>query len=205
MLDVCLSEATMPGTPWTAKERKALRRQILREKKTPAQVEIDGRSVNAVRAQAARMDLIPKRASRAKWSQRQLDLLQDLQQQGLTPQQIYDGSLLGEPVRTKWAITKQWGRMHLADQRRVDLMKQKKRWANGELGKFHAYLLKHSSSKTPEEIARHWSVARSTVSRWQNALGVKATRDEVLQMRYSREKQRRALKRIQEASRRMWK
>lgn len=194
----------MPGPPWTAKEKKALKRQVKREKRSLSEVEIDGRTVNAIRAQAVRMDLVSRRASRAKWSQQQLDRLKELQQAGFTPQQIYDGRLLGDPPRTKWSITKQWGRMHLADNRRSHLMKKKKRWAAGELEKFKAYLRRHSRKQTPEEIGKHWGVARSTVSRWQNELGVKATREQVMKMKYSLEKQQAARKRIRQANRQRW-
>ena len=194
----------MPGLVWTNKEKNALKRQIKRENRVLSDVEIPGRSINSIRAQAARLGLVEPRASRAKWSKSQRERLHELKRQGFSPQEIFDFQLLGEPPRTKWSITKQWGRMELADRRRSDRMKRKKRWSADERKKFTQYLLRHSKSQTPEQIAGVWDVARSTVSRWQNLLGVKVPRDQVLRMPYSQEKQRRARKRIRQANRRMW-
>ncbi len=98
----------MPGSNWSAKEKQSLSRQIRSEKRSLSEVRIQGRTINAVRAQAVRMNLTERRATRAKWPQQQLKRLQELHQKEFTPQQIYDGGLLGDPPRSKWSITKQW-------------------------------------------------------------------------------------------------
>ena len=195
----------MPGPPWTKKEIQSLKRQVIRQKRTMANVDIQGRTVNAIRAMAARLNIMETPVSRAKWSSRQRQRLKQLKNEGFTPQDIYEFDLLGEPLRTKWSITKQWGRMNLADPRRSKLMKKKKWWKPGEKTKFRQYLLRHSKKQTPEEIAKIWQLARSTVSRWQNNLGIKASRDQVMKMEYSLQKQQRARRRIRKASREMWK
>ena len=112
--------------------------------------------------------------------------------------------MLGGPVRTRWSITKQWGRVKLANRRRSRLMKKKRVWKAGEQRKFKAYLRRYSKTQTPEEIGKVWAVARSTVARWQNALGLKVPREAVVKMAYSQRKQSAARKRIQRASKQMW-
>lgn len=194
----------MPGAPWSNQEKRALRRQIRREKLALGDVKIDGRTVHSIRSQAVRLQLVEKRTSRAKWSASERRRLRELKEQGFLPTEIAELGLLGEPARTRWSITKQWGRMKLADRRRSRRMRRKKKWGLGEKERFHQYLRKHSAVKTPEEIAKVWGIARSTVARWQVELGVKVPRERVLQMAYSRAKQRRARVRIRSSSRRMW-
>lgn len=194
----------MPGAPWSNQEKRALRRQVRREKRALADVTIDGRTIHSIRSQAVRLDLVEKRTSRAKWSAAERRRLRELKDQGFAPTEIAAFGLLSDPPRSRWSITKQWGRMKLANRRRSRLMRRKKRWALGEKERFREYLLKHSAVKTPEEIAKIWGIARSTVARCQQELGVKATRERVLQMKYSQAKQRRARTRIQSSSRRMW-
>jgi hypothetical protein len=131
--------------------------------------------------------------------------LKELQRQGFMPQEIFLRHLLDPPLRTKWSIAKQWGRLQLADKRRSDRMKHKKRWKPGEKEKFRKYLLGYSKTRTPEQIAKPWGISRGTVSRWQHALGVKMSREQVMQMPYSREKQKRAWRRIRQATKKRWK
>ena len=194
----------MPGKPWNAKEKKLLRRQVMTEARLLAEVRLDGRTLNAIRSQVTRMALVEKRASRKKWSVEERRRLRKLQSEGFTPKEIHEFDLLGGPVRTRWSITKQWGRMKLANRRRSRLMKKKRVWTAGEQRKFKAYLRRHSRTQTPEEIGKVWAVARSTVARWQNALGLKVPREAVVKMVYSQRKQSAARKRIQRASKRMW-
>ena len=194
----------MPGPAWSAQEKDSLRQQLKRSNGRLAQIQIPGRTANAIRAQAVRMGLLPKGASRKAWSPEQRALLKKLHQQGYLPQEIFLRNLLGSPRRTKWSIVKQWGRLQLADRRRVNRGRRKKRWTSQERAEFETYLRRYSKTKTPEEIAQSWQVARSTVCRWQARLGVKQPREKVLQMPHSQAKQRRARQRMQQASQRAW-
>lgn len=194
----------MPGKPWNAKEKRALRRQVKTESRVLADVRVEGRTLNAIRSQAARMVLVQKRANRKKWTTEQRRRLRKLRTEGFTPKEIFEFELLGDPTRSRWSITKQWGRMKLANRRRSRLMRNKRIWKMGEHREFRAYLRRHSKTQTPEEIGKRWGVARSTVARWQNELGVKVPREDVLKMVYSRAKQLTALRRIRRASKNMW-
>ena len=194
----------MPGAPWTPSEKKTLRRQVKKEGRALVEVTIDGRTINSIRSQVVRMRLVEKRASRQKWPAKQRRRLRELKEEGFTPREIYEFDLLGNPPRTKWSITKQWGRMKLANRRRARLMRKKKIWGPGDKERFRKYLLRHSKTQTPEEIGRAWDVARSTVARWQNDLGIKATREQVMKMGYSLAKQKRARNKIRQNSKQMW-
>lgn len=194
----------MPGPPWSAREIDSLRQQLQRNQGSLAEIEIPGRTANAIRAQAVRRGLLRKRGSRKAWTPEQCALLEKLQQQGYGPQEIFVRNLLGSPRRTKWAIVKQWGRLQLADRQRANRTRRKKRWSPEKKKQFETYLRRYSKSKTPEQIAKHWHVARSTVCRWQHRLGVKQSREKVMQMPYSRAKQRRARQRMQKASQCAW-
>lgn len=195
---------TMPGRRWTKPEIDSLRRQLNRNGRCVDDVQIEGRSPHAIRTQAVRMKLVRPRDSRWRWSRRQQELLQQLKAEGFTPLQIYQYELLGDPPRSRWAITKQWGRMKLADDQRSQKMRGKKVWKPGEQRQFDQFLRKHSSSMTPEQIAQQWDVARSTVARRQTELGIKRSRDEVMQMEYSLAKQKRARQRLRQGNLRRW-
>jgi hypothetical protein len=83
-------------------------------------------------------------------------------------------------------------------------MRNKKQWKPGEKQTFLKFLKKQSQRMTPEEIGKEWKLARSTVSRIQSQFGLKATRDEVLLMKYSLAKQERARRRIRRDNIRHW-
>ena len=194
----------MPGKRWTKTELKSLRRQLAANGRRVEEVRISGRTSHAVRTQAVRLDLIRARDSRWPWAAPQRKLLRELKQSGFTPLQIYQYELLGDPLRSRWAITKQWGRMKLADRGRSNKMRRKKRWKTGERQQFDAFLRKNSRRMTPEQIAKVWGVARSTVARRQTELGVKVSRDLVMQMEYSQAKQQKARKRMRQGNLRRW-
>ena len=193
----------MPGKRWTEADIESLREQ-LDQGLALKEVTIDGRTVNAIRSQALRMELVEMRANRRKWPSRQRRLLRKCKEQGLTPIEIFEFGLLGDPLRSFWAIRKQWGRMKLSDRRRARQMRKKKIWKPGEKKKFDTFLRKNSKLMTPEEIGKEWGVARSTVARRQTELGVKATREQVMAMDYSLAKQKRARQRIRRNSINMW-
>jgi len=194
----------MPGKRWTSTEKDALQAQIVHEQRSLDEVTIPGRTPYAIRSQAARMNLIEQRPGRMKWSPDQMKLMKQYKKEGLTPQHVFEFSLLGEPYRSVWAITKKWGRMKLADRKRSRSMRNKKQWQPGEKKIFIQFLKKQSRRMTPEEIGKQWGLARSTVSRIQSQFGLKATRDEVLLMKYSLAKQERARRRIRRDNIRHW-
>lgn len=195
---------TMPGQRWTKAEKATLRRQLAENGRKIERVKIPNRSSHAIRTQAVRMKLIPARDSRWRWTAKQRKQLRQLKEEGFTPLQVYEYGLLGDPPRSRWAITKQWGRMKLADRGRSRKMRGKKVWRPDEKRQFDRYLKEHSATMTPEQIARQWNVARSTVARRQTELGLKRSRDEVLQMDYSRAKQERARQRMRRGNLRRW-
>jgi hypothetical protein len=194
----------MPGQRWTKDELESLRRQLAASGGRLQDVRIKDRTAHAVRTQAVRLGLIRARDSRWPWPKRQRDLLAQLKQAGFTPLQIYQYELLGDPPRSRWAITKQWGRMNLADRKRSSKMRRKKQWKPGERKQFDDFLKRHSETMTPEQIAKVWNVARSTVARRQTELGLKMTREAVLQMDYSQAKQQRARQRMRRGNLRRW-
>ena len=185
----------MPGKRWSDKEKDALR-QALQSGVDVKDVRINERRPNAIRVQTIRMVLIKPNASRWNWPLRQRRLLKKYWRLGLKPDEIHDNDLLGEPYRSLWSIKKKWGRMKLADRKRARKMRRKKVWKPGEKQEFDRFLLENSATMTPEQIGEIWNVARSTVARWQTELGVKKSRDTVMQMQYSLAKQQRARQRI---------
>ena len=194
----------MPGKRWTSAEKDALRRQIVTEQQPLEAVDIPGRTSYALRSQCGRLGLVEQRPPRLKWTAPQMKLLKQYKEEGLTPLHVFRFSLLGEPHRSLWAITKKWGRMKLANRKRSRCMQNKKQWNPGEKQKFVRFLKKQSRSMTPEEIGKQWNLARSTVSRIQTKFGLKATRDQVLLMKYSLAKQDRARRRIRRDNIRNW-
>jgi hypothetical protein len=194
----------MPGARWTTKEKRLLKKQICQEGRSLEEVRLAGRSEHAVRRQAARMKLVTQRPGRFKWPEPQIRKLKQLAREGLSAAEICRFELLGEPERSLWAVRKMWGRLKLADRRRSRQMQRRKIWRPGERGRFDRYLQQHSAHMTPEEIGKVWGVARSTVARRQTELGVKQTRQEVLQMRYSRQKRERARRRLRRRNLRYW-
>ena len=194
----------MPGKHWTDRDKKTLRRQILVDRRPFNLVKIDGRTANAIRRQAMRSGIVEAGEPRLAWSLAQRRRLKKSKRQGLTPEEIFNYALLGEPTRSLWAIKKKWGRMKLSDRRRARRMRNKKVWKPGEKKRFDAFLRKHASTMTPEQIGQQWGVARSTVARRQTELGVKAPRDNVLQMEFSLAKQRRARRRARRNNLKRW-
>jgi hypothetical protein len=142
------------------------------------------------------MGLRELRPARLQWPKTQRRRLRELKKLGFMPLEISRMDLLGQPVRSLWAIRKQWGRMKLADRKRARRMKNKRVWKPEEKCRFQAFLLRNSATMTPEEIGKIWGVARSTVANQQIQLGVKRPRAEVMNMPYSLAKQARARKRI---------
>ena len=194
----------MPGRRWNAKEIASLESQVKDQGLPLEQVKIQGRTAHAVRVRAVRSGLIVGRKPRYHWTAAQRKVLKQCKKSGMTPEQIFVLHLLGDPPRSIWAIKKMWGRMKLSDRKRSRRMKRKKRWKPGEKAEFKKFLKKHSSSMTPEQIAKQWKVARSTVSRWQIQLGVKQPRETVLRMEYSVAKQQRARQRTRRRNRQRW-
>lgn len=70
-------------------------------------------------------------------------------------------------------------------------------WTSEQKQQFDEYLRRHSSRRTPEQIANRWGVHANTVIKWQIRLSVRPTRKQVLAMAYSRKKQRAGRKRQQ--------
>lgn len=194
----------MPGKRWTSAEKESLQRQLITEHRSLEAVEIPGRTLFAIRSQSARLGLIELKPPRLRWSPEQMKLLKQYKREGLTPLHVFQFDLLGEPYRSIWAITKKWGRMKLADRTRSRCMQNKKQWKAGEKQEFVRFLKKQSQRMTPEEIGNQWNLARSTVSRIQTKHRLKATREDVLLMKYSLAKQERARRRIRRDNIRNW-
>lgn len=102
------------------------------------------------------------------------------------------------------SIKKAWGRKKLSNRKRARLLKKKKIWSEEEKESFHEYLQEHSSFLTPEEIAKKWKIARSTVVNHQTNLGVKISRKEVLALPGSRKKRQRSARRSAEETVKRW-
>lgn len=179
----------MPGKHWGELEVLLLK-QLQEEGKDISEVKIPGKKRAQVRQKALRMGLITPSAARTTWPRRQINILKKAKADGLTPQNIHEQNLLGDPYRSLWAIKKAWERKKLSDRKRARLLKKKKIWSHGEKERFHEYLREHSSTLTPEEIAKKWKIARSTVVNHQMSLGIKLRRKEVLALPGSKRKRR---------------
>lgn len=178
---------------WRPWERERLSLQIS-QGACLNQIQIHGRTKNAIHAQAVRQGLITAGSPRENWPLRQIESLKDAHRSRYTVAHILVLDLLGPPFRSQWAIRKMLGRLHLTNPKRSAAGRRKKIWKAGELEKFHIYLVQRSDGETPEQIARIWKVSRGTVIRHQILLNMRPTRSQVVQMPYSQAKFRRAFR-----------
>lgn len=175
----------MPGTRWLTEEKNTLRHLLLDEHVPLPHIRINGRTDRAIHMEALRLHLIEVPT----WSRKQKTHLRKLQRSGFSVKEIIDGNLLLPPPRSDSGIRSQWRRLKLTNRTRA---RHKKVWRPGELAQFYDHLRLVSATQTPEEIAKKWNLARSTVAQHQRKLGVKIPRAEVLLMEYSQKKLRRS-------------
>jgi hypothetical protein len=184
----------MPGRHWTSVQVSELVR-LTDEGFDPrdGEINIAEKTRNAIIQKALRLGLIPLRyEKRDPWPLRQRRRLKKAKRNGLTPEEVCKCGLLGTPLRSLWAIKKQWGRMKLSDKKLRRAFSKKRTWKQAERVEFLSFLREHSTTLHPDEIAKMWRVKASTVRSNQIALGVAPGRAAVLAMDYSKRKRSRS-------------
>lgn len=192
----------MPGTHWGSLEELLIAQM---NRGVPIEeVEIPGKSKNAIRTKAIRLGLIKAVEPRIEWPRNQIRILRKYQKLGLSVRYIYEANVLGDPYRSLHAIRQQWKRKKLSNRKISRAMRRKKIWKEGEFQEFVLYLKKFSTSQAPRQIAKKWKISRGTVSRWQNIYGLKLTLREVKNLPYSKAVRSRARKKIIQKNKENW-
>ncbi|MDP3882600.1 MAG: hypothetical protein Q8Q48_00905 [Candidatus Staskawiczbacteria bacterium] len=162
----------MKPIKWKRHEKELLRDQLLDG--IVKQARVPGRSYEAIRKQALKMQLI-ERERHPPLNERQIALVCSLKAQGLYAKQISELDILGTPSRTASAIQKVLSRLGLVNKNKSLATKNRKTWKNGELERFEQFLKRNSKKLPPRQIAERFGVSRTTVDHHQRKLGVKPT------------------------------
>lgn len=194
----------MPGPAWTKKENRLLRKQV-REGKLIEEINIEGRSLHAIRRKAARLRLIGNGIKRKPWTEEEKALLKRLVKSGKTSFEIARNyhevdELLPLAKYSGNAIQKQMQRMGLGDKKRARRAKAAVRFNQEEKIAFLLYLRIHYSFMTPEELAEIWNkqcttkVTKRRVIYYLVIMKCKLPQKVIISMPYSLEKRRRRAK-----------
>jgi hypothetical protein len=168
------------------------------------------RTSAAIQNKAARLDFVGDGIPRKRWNGEAEKLLRRLvRRDGGTAARIAaDPELL--PGYTRNAIQKKLGRLKLIDRSRSRRAREAIRLSSSQLDHFHTFLLAHASRCTPEQIALLWNrentplISRRRVVYHLQKLGIKRSWSEVMQMPFSKAKQRRVSRKAALASERRW-
>ncbi len=198
----------MPGKTWDENEIERLR-ELLAQGLSASEMQIGSRTPAAIQNKAARLNFVGDGISRKPWSRDDRGLLRRLVREGQTAAQIASAPnlLLGY---SRNSIQKKLGRMSLADRVRSRRARGVIRLTTQQLERFHTFLLAHAARCTPEQIALLWSqdnlppVSRRRVVYHLQKLEVKRSWAEVMQMPYSKAKQRRVSKKATSSRQRRW-
>ena len=186
----------MSSNHWTHQEKNQLQHLVVTVKQPIADIRVGRHNQSSIRRQATRLGYLTTRPAHIDWSRRQKQELRILNKAGYSCSQIINYNLLLNPPRSAWAIRNQWRRCKLSDRKVSRRQSQKKSWQPGEKLLFDEYLYQHSRTQTPEQITLHGQVCQTTVTVRQNELGLKLTRQQVMQLPYSLAKQKRGMERI---------
>ena len=198
----------MPGQLWTEHEIEQLR-DLLAQGLSASEMQIGSRSPAAIQNKAARLDFVGDGIPRKRWTAEAEAELKRLIDEGWTAARLSaDPNVLVGYSRN--AVQKKLGRMKLIDGGRSRRARDAVRLTAAQLDRFHTFLLAHASRCTPEQIALLWNrentplVTRRRVVYHLQKLGVKRSWAEVMQMAFSKAKQRRVSKKAAEASQKRW-
>ena len=198
----------MPGQFWTEHEIEQLR-DLLSRGLSASEMQIGARSPAAIQNKAARLNFVGDGIPRKRWTAETERILKRLVRSGGTAAAVsVDVELLAGYSRN--AIQKKLGRLKLIDRSRSRRAREAIRLTSDQLDHFHTFLLAHASRCTPEQIALLWNrkhtplVSRRRVVYHLQKLGIKRSWAEVMQMPYSKLKQRRVSQKASLASQRRW-
>jgi len=198
----------MPGQLWTEHEIEQLR-DLLARGFSASEMQIGSRTSAAIQNKAARLNFVGDGIPRKRWTREAEKLLSELVRGDGTAARISaDPRLLAGYSRN--AIQKKLGRLKLIDHSRSQKAREAIRLTSLQLGRFHTFLLAHASRCTPEQIAMLWNrenvplVSRRRVVYHLQKLGIKRSWAEVMQMPFSKAKQRRVSQKAAQASQRRW-
>jgi len=198
----------MPGQLWTEHEIEQLR-DLLSQGLSASEMQIGSRSPAAIQNKAARLDFVGDGIPRKRWTAEAESELKRLIGEGWTAARLsVSPDVLAGYSRN--AVQKKLGRMKLIDGGRSRRARDAVRLTAAQLDRFHTFLLAHASRCTPEQIALLWNrentplVTRRRVVYHLQKLGVKRSWAEVMQMAFSKAKQRRVSKKAAAASQKRW-
>ena len=198
----------MPGQLWTEHEIEQLR-DFLSRGLSASEMQVGSRTAAAIQNKAARLNFVGDGIPRKRWTGETERMLKRLVGDGGTAAVISaDPELLSGYSRN--AIQKKLGRLKLIDRSRSRRAREAIRLSSEQLDRFHTFLLAHASRCTPEQIALLWNrentplVSRRRVVYHLQKLGIKRSWAEVMQMPYSKAKQRRVSQKASLASERRW-
>src|SRR4051794_20454040 len=143
----------MPA-PWRTSEQAILIDEVRRRARAASEVSLPGRSAVAVRRKASRLGLVGDGVPRRPWSEADRATLRRLRAEGWTVARMCAGPLA---AFTPTAVFKQIRRLGLADPRCALAQKRARRLSGGVLKAFHAFLVAHARTCTPEQIALVWN------------------------------------------------
>jgi len=198
----------MPGQLWTNYEIEQLR-DLLAQGLSASEMQIGSRSPAAIQNKAARLNFVGDGIPRKRWTAEAEALLKRQIVEGGTAAGIStdSGVLVGY---SRNAIQKKLGRLSLIDRARSRRARDAVRLTAAQLDRFQTFLLAHASRCTPEQIALLWNrehtplVTRRRVVYHLQKMGIKRSWAEVMQMPFSKAKQRRVSKKAAEASNKRW-
>ena len=198
----------MPGRAWQQSEVGQLKRRLA-VGVAASQIELIGRSPAAIRGKAARLGLIGDGIPRSRWSTEDERTLRKLFARGWSVKRIAETKrVLANYSRS--AIAKKAGRLELVDRVRSLRARQIVRFTKGQLWRFQSFLWLHAANCTPEQISLMWNekhlpiVSRSRVIYHLSKLGIKRPWKDIIQMPYSKAKQRQVSRKAQTAQNRRW-
>jgi len=198
----------MPGQFWTENEIEQLW-GLLAQGFSASEMQIGSRSPAAIQNKAARLNFVGDGIPRKRWTAEAEAVLKRLIGESWTAAGIViDPGMLAGYSRN--AIQKKLGRLSLIDRGRSRRARDAVRLTATQLDRFQTFLLAHASRCTPEQIALLWNrehiplVSRRRVVYHLQKMGIKRSWAEVMQMPFSKAKQRRVSKKAAAASKKRW-
>lgn len=199
----------MPGLRWTFAEKEELRKQLAAGHFLE-DIYIEGKTKNAIRAQATRLGLIGDGVARVEWSEEDKEDLFEYVKDGWSASDIVEAMEIGVPVfrsgimRNRNAIQKQMQRLGLGNKKRSRVLKTVRHFTGNEKREFRSFLKANYESMTPEQMAREWIKKHPSWRKEPNVLSrltkrvrrhlvemdCKLSRAEIVKMPYSRKKAR---------------
>ncbi len=198
----------MAGQIWTPWEIETLKK-LLGQGHALRDITIGSRNSHAIRNKAARLNLIGDGVPRCKWSSQCETTLRNLMEQGWSVRRIAaaEGVL---PGYSRNAIQKKASRLKLTNPKLATRIKQAQRFSKTQRSLFRAFLWVRAQNCTPEQMALLWNethepqVTQKRVVYHLERLKLKRPWKVVIQMPYSKAKQRRRSDKAVASQQRRW-